>query len=39
MRKHGIETSRGLGKKGEGNQRNITLYRYRDLPEEIQKAA
>jgi len=36
MRKHGSGISPGLGKKEEGNQRNIPLFRYRDLPEEIQ---
>jgi hypothetical protein len=36
MRKHGGGAGRILAKKEEGNQRNTTLFRYRDSPEEIQ---
>jgi hypothetical protein len=38
-RKRVISAGRGLGKKEERNQRNISLFRYRDSPEEIQGVA
>jgi len=34
--KHGGGAGRILAKKEEGNQRSTALFRYRDLPEEIQ---
>jgi hypothetical protein len=35
-RKHGGGAGRILAKKEEGTQKNTTLFRYRDSPEEIQ---